>query len=54
MEKPRKMAGSSFMSRSIDARSAAIMCVFCQCRLPCDAQNREQNRSGPVCTISML
>src|ERR1700730_18208835 len=24
-----------------------------QCRLPCDAQNREQNRSGPVCTISM-
>jgi len=25
-----------------------------QCRLPCDAQNREQNRSGPVCTISML
>jgi hypothetical protein len=25
-----------------------------QCRLPCDAQKREQNRSGPVCTISML
>src|ERR1700731_366786 len=25
-----------------------------QCRLPCAAQKREQNRNGPVCTISML